>query len=49
MDMLLRRKWFIHTNDQRVLWELFEEALLRGSVDVEVQGLCLAGQQSQTC
>jgi hypothetical protein len=37
-----------HTNDQRVLWELFEEALLRGSVDVEVQGLRLAGQKCQT-
>ena len=37
-----------HTNDKRVLWQLLEEALLRGSVDVEVQGLCLAGQQCQT-
>ena len=38
----------IRTNDQRVLWQLFEEALLRGSVDVEVQGLCLTGQKCQT-
>jgi hypothetical protein len=37
-----------HTDDKRVLWQLFEETLLRGPVDVEVQGLCLAGQQSRT-
>jgi len=38
----------LHTNDKRVLWQLLEEALLGGPVDVEVQGLCLAGQQCQT-
>ena len=38
----------LHTNDKRVLWELFEEALLGRTVDIEVQSLCLAGQQCQT-
>jgi hypothetical protein len=37
-----------HTNNKRVLWQLFEETLLRGPVDVEVQGLGLAGQQGRS-
>lgn len=45
---VVRAGSMLHTNDKRVLWELFEEALLRRSVDVEVQSLCLAGQQCQT-
>lgn len=38
----------MHTNDQRVLRKLLEEALLGRPVNVEVEGLCLAGEQCQT-
>ena len=37
-----------HTNDKRVLWQLLKETLLGRSVNVEVESLCLAGQQCQT-
>ena len=36
-----------HTDYQRVLWELLEEAFLGGPVNVEVERLRMAGQERQ--